>query len=262
MTPTFSRIWFVNRHSVCVRFRLPASLRMAWLIIRACRPTVLSPICPSSSARGVSADDRLGARDRAGQLAQRLAHEARLQTDVAVTHVALDLGLRHERGDGVDADHVDGAGAHQHLGDLEPLLAVIGLGDQQRVDVHADLLGVQRVHRVLGVDERAHAAQLLRLGDHVVDQRRLTGRLRAEHLDDAAAGHAADAEREVERQRARRDRVDLDLGALVAHAHDGALAELALDLRKGAGTRGVAGLDGLLVGGGHSGKRPLSKRCA
>ena len=62
-------------------------------------------------------------------------------------------------------------------------------------------LGVQRVHRVLGVDERAHAAELLGLGDDVVDQRRLARGLRAEDLDDPPAGHAADPEREVERQR-------------------------------------------------------------
>ena len=44
ITPTFSRIWFVNTHSVCVRFRLPVSLRIAWDIIRAWTPTVWSPI--------------------------------------------------------------------------------------------------------------------------------------------------------------------------------------------------------------------------
>ncbi len=70
------------------------------------------------------------------------------------------------------------------------------------------LLGVQRVHRVLRVDERAHAAELLRLGEHVVDERRLAGGLRAVDLDDAPARHAADAEREVERQRPRGDRLD------------------------------------------------------
>jgi hypothetical protein len=51
---------------------------------------------------------------------------------------------------------------------------------------------------VLGVDERADAARLLRLGDHVQRERRLARRLRAEDLDDAAARHAADAERVVE----------------------------------------------------------------
>ena len=114
------------------------------------------------------------------------------------------------------------------------------------------LLGVQRVHRVLGVDERAHAAELLRLGDDVVDERRLARGLRAEDLDDAPARHAADAEREVQRQRARGDRLDLDLGALVAHPHDGALAELALDLGQGALQGGVAGLRGVLDAHGHS----------
>ena len=33
----------------------PVNLRSAWLIRRACRPTWLSPISPSSSALGVSA---------------------------------------------------------------------------------------------------------------------------------------------------------------------------------------------------------------
>ena len=55
ITPTFSRIWFVNTQSVLARFRLPASLRIAWLIMRAWSPTVWSPIAPSSSAFGVSA---------------------------------------------------------------------------------------------------------------------------------------------------------------------------------------------------------------
>ncbi len=60
-------------------------------------------------------------------------------------------------------------------------------------------------------------------------------------------GHAADAEREVERERAGGDRVDPHLCARVAHPHDGALAELALDLGQRALQGGVAGLRGLLL---------------
>src|SRR5205085_10918711 len=82
---------------------------------------------------------------------------------------------------------------------------------------------------MLGVDEGADAAAPLGLGDHVVDERRLARRLRAEDLDDAAAWQAADPEREVERERAGRDRADRDGGAIV-HLHDRALAELTLDL--------------------------------
>jgi hypothetical protein len=167
----------------------------------------------------------------------------RVQADRLIAHLALELGPRRQRGDGVDRHDVDGARAHEHVGDLQRLLAVVGLGDEQLVDVHADLLGVQRVHGVLGVDERAHAAELLRLGEDVVDERRLARGLRPEDLDDAPARHAADAEREVEREGPGGDRVHADLGAFIAHAHHGTLAELALDLRQRALQGGVAGLD-------------------
>jgi hypothetical protein len=94
----------------------------------------------------------------AGDLAQRLAHQAGLQADVAVAHLALDLGARHERGHRVDDDDVERAGADQHVGDLERLLTGVGLGDQQRVGVDAEGLRILRVERVLGVDEGGDAA--------------------------------------------------------------------------------------------------------
>ena len=100
MTPIFSRSWFVKMQIVSVRLSVPASLRIAWLIIRAWRPTWLSPISPSSSAFGV------------------------------------------ERRDRVDRDDVERAAADQQLGDLERLLAGVGLGDEQIVDVDADPLRV------------------------------------------------------------------------------------------------------------------------
>ena len=57
----------------------------------------------------------VGLGERAGELAHRLAHEACLQADRDVAHLALELGARHERGDRVDDDDVDGAGAHEHV---------------------------------------------------------------------------------------------------------------------------------------------------
>jgi hypothetical protein len=82
---------------------------------------------------------------------------------------------------------------------------------------------------VLGVDERADAAATLGFRHHVVDERRLARRLRAEDLDDASARQPADAERQVEGERAGRDGADRYGGAVV-HLHDRPLAELALDL--------------------------------
>ncbi len=102
--------------------------------------------------------------------------------------------------------HIDGARAHQRIGDLERLLAGIGLRDQQLIDIDAELPGIARIERMLGIDERRDAAALLRFGDDVLGERGLARAFRPEDLDDAPARHAADAEREIEPQRARRDR--------------------------------------------------------
>ena len=66
----------------------------------------------------------------AGELAQRLAHQPRLQAGQLIAHLAFDFGLGHQRRDRVDDDHVDAARAHQHVGDFEALLAGVGLRDQ------------------------------------------------------------------------------------------------------------------------------------
>ena len=167
-----------------------------------------------------------------GELAQRLAHEARLHAHLRVAHLAFELRPRDERRHGVDDQHVHGARADEDLGDLERLLPAVRLRDEQVVGVDAELAGVQRVERVLGVHERRHAAALLRLGDDVQRQRRLARRLRAVDLDDAAAGEAAHAQRGVDRQRAGGDGGDVDLLA-AAEPHDRALAELLVDLGEG-----------------------------
>ena len=55
MTPIFMRIWLMKM-TMQRDFEIEAvSLRSAWLISRACNPTWLSPISPSSSARGTRA---------------------------------------------------------------------------------------------------------------------------------------------------------------------------------------------------------------
>ena len=55
MTPIFSRNWLMKMQVVFDLESDPASLRRAWLIRRAWRPTVVSPISPSISARGTRA---------------------------------------------------------------------------------------------------------------------------------------------------------------------------------------------------------------
>ena len=106
--------------------------------------------------------------------------------------------------------------ADQLVGDLQRLLAVVGLRHQQVLDPDAQLPRVGDVQRVLGVDEGAHAARALRLRDRLQGQRGLARRLRAVDLDDAPARQPADAQRQVQPDRAGRD--DGDLGDLSARS--------------------------------------------
>ncbi len=155
-----------------------------------------------------------------GELAQRLAHEARLQTHVAVAHVAFELRLRGERRDRVDDDEIDGAAPHQALADVERLLAGVRLGDEQLVRLDADGAGVGDIERVLGIDEGADAARALRLGDGVQREGGLAGRLRAVDLHHASARVAADAGGEVEGERAGADHTDRLHVDVVSQRHD------------------------------------------
>ena len=97
---------------------VPASLRSACDIRRACRPTK------------------------------------------AVAHLALDLRAGHQRGDGVHDDHVDRAGAHERVGDLQRLLAGVRLGDEHGSSMSTPRArGIDGVERVLRVDEGDLAAR-------------------------------------------------------------------------------------------------------
>ncbi len=64
--------------------------------------------------------------------------------NVRVAHLALDLGAWHQRGHRVHHHHIHRAAAHQHLDNLERLLASVGLRDQQFVDIDAQPLGIGR----------------------------------------------------------------------------------------------------------------------
>ncbi len=149
---------------------------------------------------------------------------------MGVAHLALDLGLGHQGGHGVDGHDVERARAHEEVGDLEPLLPVVWLRHQELIGVHADAARVCGVKGMLGIDEGRQATAPLGLRHDVVEQGGLARRLRPEDLHDAASGKPPDAECDVERQGARGHEVDIGQGH-VAHAHDRALPELLLDLR-------------------------------
>src|SRR5664280_1126045 len=174
---------------------------------------------------------RLG--DGGGKFAQSLRHQAGLQANMTVAHFAIEFGLGNQRSYRVHHQHVDCARAYQGLGDLQRLLAVIGLRDQQVVDVDTQLGRVDGVKRVLGIHEGRHAALLLRFPNYLQRDGGFARRLRPEDLDHASARKAADAQRRVKRDRSRGDHGDGDDRTLAPQLHDGAFAELLFDLSHG-----------------------------
>ena len=85
---------------------------------------------------------------------------------------------------------------------------------------------------MFGVDEGANAALFLRFRDHMQRERRLARGFGPINLDDPPSRQAADAKRNIEPERSRRHRLDLER-LLLAQAHDGTFAERPFDLRQG-----------------------------
>ena len=164
-----------------------------------------------------------------GQLTQRLGHQTGLQAYVAVAHFAFDFRFRRQGRYRVDDDDVDGVGAYQHVSDFQGLLAGVRLGDQQVVDVYAQLFSVDRVQCVLGVDEGTGFTGFLRFGDHLQGQGGFTGTFRAVDLYNPAIRQATNTQGHVQPQGAGGYRRNGFTG-LVAHFHHGAFAELAFNL--------------------------------
>src|SRR3984957_11845850 len=172
-------------------------------------------------------------RNRSGEFAQGLGHQARLQSHVAVAHFAIEFSFGDERGDGVDDQHINRSRAHQRFGDFECLLAVVRLRNQEVVHVNSELFRVSGIERVLGVDERGHTSHFLRLGNNLQRDGGFTRRFGAEDFDYTPAGKAADAQSCVEGNRSRGNYSNRDDGFLRSQPHDRALAKLLFDLCKG-----------------------------
>ena len=165
---------------------------------------------------------------------------------MGIAHFALDLGLGDHGRHRVDDHDIHRAGTNQRFADFQGLLAGIGLGDQQLVNIHAQIFGVNGVQGMLHIDENGGAAALLGFGHHMQGHGGLTAGFRPVDLDDSAAGQAADAQCHIQRKGAGGDGFHIH-GGILAQAHDSPFAKLLFDLADG----GFQGF--LLIAGGGGG---------
>ena len=68
-----------------------------------------------------------------------------MQSYMAVAHFAVDFRFRHQCGNGVHDDNINGAAAHQGIHDIQSLFTGIRLGNQEFVNIYAQFLRVYRV---------------------------------------------------------------------------------------------------------------------
>lgn len=78
-----------------------------------------------------------------------------MQAHVLVAHFAFQFGFGDKRGNRIDNQDVDSAGADQRIGNFERLFAGIGLGNQQIFKVNADFFGISGVKGMFGVNKGA-----------------------------------------------------------------------------------------------------------
>ena len=127
---------------------------------------------------------RLRLGDDRRQLAERLAHQARLQSDVRLADLAVDLRLRHEGGDRVDDDDVDGVRVDQHLGDLQGLFAVVRLAKRAGCRCRRRAFAPTPESRACSASMNAAIPPVFwACRDDLEREGRLAGRFGAEHLD-------------------------------------------------------------------------------
>jgi len=126
--------------------------------------------------------------DVAGELAQRLRHEAR-RRPICISPISPSISALGVSAATESTTTMSTAPERTSMSVISRACSPLsGLRDQQLGHVDAQLLGVGRVERVLGVDECGGAALALHLRDDRERERGLARGLRPVDLDDAALG--------------------------------------------------------------------------
>ena len=148
---------------------------------------------------------------------------------MTVAHVALDLCLGYQRGDGVYYDDINSPRTYQRLADVQRLLAVVRLTDVEFVDVYTQLRGIHWIQCMLSVDKGCRASQLLCLSYAVERQRSLTGRFRTVDLYDPSARESTDTKSVINKQTTGGDDIKL-LPRIITQLHNRSLSKVLLYL--------------------------------
>src|SRR3546814_1891880 len=111
---------------------------------------------------------------------------------MAVAHFTLDFSARNESGDAVDDEDIDRIRANESVDDLERLFASVRLGNDEIVDVDAELASIDRIEGMFGIDESSGTAGGLGCSDSVQGQSRLARAFWAVDFNDRSEEHTSE----------------------------------------------------------------------
>ena len=84
---------------------------------------------------------------------------------MAIAHIAFYFRSRHQRRHGIHNNHIYRIGPHQHIADFQRLLSGIRLRNQHIVNIDTQLLGIDGVQSVFGIDKGTSQTLLLSLDE-------------------------------------------------------------------------------------------------
>ena len=94
---------------------------------------------------------------------------------MGIPHLPFDFGTRHQRGNRVDHQDIDGTASDEHIRNLKRLLAGIRLGDEQLVAVDPELTGIPCIECMLCIDKSGNPSLSLGLGHRMQRKGRFSG---------------------------------------------------------------------------------------
>ena len=99
------------------------------------------------------------------QFTERLRHQPCLH--MAVSHISFYLLLRHQSRDRVHYNDIHRSGSYHSLRNLKGLISAVRLRDIQFINIHTDILCIDRIQRMLRVYKSGNPASLLHFRDHM-----------------------------------------------------------------------------------------------
>ncbi len=152
---------------------------------------------------------------------------------MGVSHITFYFSLGRKGCNRIHDDNINRSGADKAFGNFEGLFTVIGLADPHFVNIDTQVSGIGGIEGMLGIDKGGNTALLLTFRDGVEGKGRLSGRFGTVDFNDSAFRITSDSEGGIEKDRAGRNCLDVELKVLSAEFHKRTFSKLLFNLKTG-----------------------------